>query len=410
MKSARWPWIVAILCAGAALVLAFACTGDDDDDSADDDSGDDDIVEDDDSEDDDDDDDLTADEPEWVIESVDRAAPGNRLTALKIDPAGTVHIAYTGCSDPSCQNSELFHAIRTEKGEWLTESVDDENNDTGWFQSMDINEAGDIFVFYANHAQEKMRYAHKPAGGDWSTAPVGSGRGGWWTSCAFSGVVLHMAHTKLPSSGWDETRPQHVMLIEGDWFFDDIDTTYDSGWFTAMAIGADGMPLVAYDQGYMGGFLKLARLTGEGWDIMSIDESVIKSDVAVDPDGNIHVVYDKWDPLYPDTRDLMYATNASGQWTSIILDPGEPPEAWTGEFPRITSDAHGGLHIAYEFDYESDLIYARDVGQGWEFYTVSSMGTGIYPWIETDSGGGVHISWENSAQIHYAFCPGCALH
>jgi len=46
MKIEKWLWIVAVLCAGAAMVLAFACTGDDDDDdnddTGDDDTGDDD--------------------------------------------------------------------------------------------------------------------------------------------------------------------------------------------------------------------------------------------------------------------------------------------------------------------------------------------------------------------------------
>jgi hypothetical protein len=398
----------------AALGAGWACQGGccinfgADDDAADDDN-------DDSADDDDDNDDATPGEVSFVTEDVDRAGQGDRQTAIKVTPDGTVHAVYTGCSTQACElgDDALMYAEKAAgRADWELTKVD-AVGETGWMPSMAIDEPGNIYIIYGYHKQnhEKLRYAHRPVGGEWTYESIGDGRGGWWTSCAWAGDRLVTADTKLPLSGINGTTLRAGSYDLTDWSFQIADQTADSGYFTSMALTPDLNPIIAYmSSGYPAGYLKMAAWTGSAWQLDQVDSNAIGNDIAIDADGYIHLIYSKLDPLNSNLWDLRYATNApEGTWTKITLDPGGSDEDDTGGFPHIAIDDRGGLHVTYRH-FTADLLrYARKAPGGeWEFYDADPLGSGLYSSIDIDDDGGVHVFYESAGYMRYAYCAACA--
>jgi len=388
-----------------------------DDDAVDDDStNDDDTTIDDDTIADDDtsDDDTGVGDVSFSIEDVDRSGGGNRQTSIVLTPDYGVHIAYTGCTDTPCQRNELMYAHKSaQAGDWEITSIDKKDNDTGWNPSMVIDSDNNTYIVYGNHKWSLLYFALKPAGGEWTTAHIGQGRGGWWTSASWTSDGLVIAHQKLQLTGMDNPWLQVGHYSAETWTFEDVDSTANSGYFTSMAVTPDGRPVIAYvlSPVYPTGFLKMAEWTGSEWTLSQIDESTIGNDIAIDKDGHFHLVYSKTDPVNTDYWDLWYATNApDGAWTKFALDPGANNEDDTGGFPHIAIDSNNGVHVSYRHFTGNSLQYARNVNGDWEFYIADPLGGGMYSSIAIDAAGGVHISYEDGTTIHHAYCEKCAVY
>ncbi len=356
--------------------------------------------------------------PQWEIDKVDRAAKGNRMVQIMIRPDGSQHLVYTGCSDATCEESELFYANRMGNTDWDTKSIDSSGDDTGWFPSLSFDGNGLPHVLYADHYKERLMYATANASGKWSTSVPGSGRGGWWTSSASFNGQVYMAHTKLPKKGWEGAALEVGTLVNGKWVFETVDNARNAGWFTSMAVLPDGNPVVSYNSVFNQpvGSIKVAYKKDGKWKIVDIDGISIKHHVVTDKSGFIHLIYQKVSPVasdkFPDgLHDLMYATNApNGTWhREKIQTGGEGSIADTGTFPRIAVDAKNQLHMAYIVN-RSELAYARkaNVNAPWEFSIIDSMGDNMYPWVEADAQGQVHVAWERGGNVMYAVCADCA--
>ncbi|HPQ67540.1 MAG TPA: hypothetical protein PKW95_00335 [bacterium] len=381
------------VCTGGCCVE----TGDDDDDTTDDD-------------DDDDDDDVTPGDVDFTVETVDRTSGGNRQTSIKATTDGAVHVAYTGCSNLSCDNNVLAYAIKTAAKDAFTATyIDNQDNDTGWFPSMEIDAAGTIYILYGNHQRHKLNFAWLAPAGAWQTQTIDNGNGGFWTSCVLAGDRLLMAHTELDM-------PELVGSLEagqyynGSWAFEPVDTSYESGWFTAIAATPDNRPVISYMAGgYPVGFLTLAEWTGTEWTLESLDGSAIASDIAVDSFGYFHLVYAKVDSADSNLWDLWYATNSpDGEWSKTALDPGENTSDDTGHQPHLVIDENDVLHVSYRNGYYDELRYARKIGDEWTIYTADAIGYGTYSSIALDGLGGVHIAYEDGQNIKHAYCATCA--
>lgn len=386
-----------------------------DDDTTDDDAADDDATDDDTTDDDDDDDDASPGDISFAShESMGPVAGGNRQMDLAVVD-GVVHAAYTGCSDASCVRSELLYATKeTGGGEWDLTSVDAVGGDTGWFPSLAISGAGDIHISYGNHGDgsqwlQRLKYAFKPAGGAWSTAIIGDGWGGFWTSLGLVGQTPVVSNTQL--SGSFEGSLQVGSKSGDSWTFETVDAIGDGGWFTSLAITPDNRPVVNYVVGYPAGKAKLAEYDGGEWTLLQFDEGSYGGELAIDADGYFHVVYPKGDSVNGDLWDLWYATNApAGEWSKLLLDPGANADDDTGGFPSIAIDADGGLHVFYKNFSSASLRYARKIGDAWEFALADAIGGGAYSAVAIDDLGGVHVVYENGTDALYQYCETCAMY
>lgn len=346
----------------------------------------------------------------WSTETVDRAAPGNRMTQIKIDKNGTAHLIYTGCSDSKCANSELFYAIKNSAGVWQTNSIDSEGQDTGWFPSFVIDAMGLTHLFYANHDKQSLRYAKQTMLNgkvSWSVSNLGEGRGGWWTSSAIAGNTIWLAHTRLAPSGWDNVSLEVVRIENGNTSVEIVDNRKSAGWLTSMALDLSGMPYVTYNRSisFPVGDLMLAHKTSTGWEITGIDGAVTKNNMVTDAQGYVHIVYTKASSI-EGKHDLKYVTNApDGKFKKSVIAAATQTMD-TGYFPNIAIDQNGRQHVVYQ-EYSGSLRYSRMVNEKWEESIIDNMGVNVYPWITADTAGVLHLSYEKMGTIVYGTCSDC---
>ena len=317
--------------------------------------------------------------PKWSIETVDRTSNGNRQIAIKTTADGHVHLAYTGCTDTKCKNDELMYSERDSAGKWVRSSLDSSKNATGWVPSMAFDGKGTLHVVYVNHYKyPKLQYAYKTARGPWKTQTVGNVSGGYWTSLAISGDKVYVSNTIFPKDDINKPALQLATLAQGAWTFEQLDDSYNAGWFTQIAVGADGLPLVAYTAtAYPNGDLKLMRKTATGsWETTQIDDQTIKNSIAVDSRGFIHIAYSQQD---------------------------------TGGFPYLVLDSKDRPHISYSDKFHLKLMYARNLGDKWEIYPITkNRDDCYYSRMDLDAKGGLHLACDTGDSLRYAYCEDCA--
>ena len=134
----------------------------------------------------------------------------------------------------------------------------------------------------------------------------------------------------------------------------------------------------------------------DSWVITTVDSSGGESgeypSIALDSSDKAHIVYfysyttqeyitqEFFAP--PLSRDLKYATNASGSWVITTVDSSG------GEYTSIALDSSNKVHISYSA--WGPLQYATNASGSWVITTVDS---GEYPSIALDSSDRAHISY-----------------
>lgn len=132
-----------------------------------------------------------------------------------------------------------------------------------------------------------------------------------------------------------------------------------------------------------------------GWVTTTVD-TTSSSDVglftslALDPSGYAHISY--YDRI---SKDLRYATNASGAWVTTPVD-------WTGnvgEYSSIALDSNTHAHISY-YDFDNKNIkYATNASGSWVTSNVTAGGAndmGKYTSIAIDASNHIHISFHDN--------------
>ena len=147
----------------------------------------------------------------------------------------------------------------------------------------------------------------------------------------------------------------------------------------AIAVDASGHPHIVYG----GDHLYYTYYDGTSWRYETVDKlsDVGKyASLALDTSGKAHISY------YDNTNgDLKYATNSSGDWTTVIVDNSG------GEYTSIALDRAGKAHISY---YSGFLWYATNASGPWITESVDSgIIKGEYNSIALDKSGNAYISY-----------------
>jgi len=124
-------------------------------------------------------------------------------------------------------------------------------------------------------------------------------------------------------------------------------------------------------------------------------------DITVDPDGFLHI-------SYHDSRTyaLKYATNISEDWEITTVDDGDDNSYRVGEYSSIALDGNGKVHISYSDFWNRDLKYATNKGGSWATKTVQSLGqVGIYTSIAVEDNGSAHIGYSQVNDLAYELLP-----
>lgn len=128
----------------------------------------------------------------WTQEYIDTS--GFSGTSIDVDSSNTPHIAYGNymCGE---DNSELWHAYKTEKG-WQKEKLDggEEGNDAGYYASLVIDDFDGLHIAYAEWANHIIKYARKVSS-EWEFYDVDAGRYVYMAPDKFGG--LHMVYEAM---------------------------------------------------------------------------------------------------------------------------------------------------------------------------------------------------------------------
>ena len=170
-----------------------------------------------------------------------------------------------------------------------------------------------------------------------------------------------------------------------------VDATGTTGFWTSLALDAQGNPHISYFA-LGSGDLRYAKRIGGVWSFETVDAvgSVGSyTSIAIDALGNPHISYHDETNL-----DLKYATKVGGAWTIQTLDGAGGISV--GLYTSIALDAQGLAHISYYDQTNGNLKYARNTGiGGWTTQSVDggSSDTGMFTSLALDASGLARISY-----------------
>lgn len=308
--------------------------------------------------------------------------------------------------------------------------------------------ASTLHAVYSTANTRVLRYATKPAGGNWSAwADIQDGGGTPAVGENPSLTVDRRGGLHLVAGG---TAVSYASRAAGApaWTLSTVSPDANAGSSTSVAVTDDGVAHVVY---YASGTTKLmhAARNGNGWDIEEAgaalgqrcdlavtgntlhvgsfdatnnvwystkvpgqDWTSSKIKTAFDPalvatagvsivagrDGTLHLAYSD---MYPGDNDLRYLYRpAGGSWTTttIVIDDANSTGT-TGATPDLAIDPFDRLHVVYRTTPASgNLRYAtKDSGTNvWSLSPQPPGAPGVAPAIAIDPGGGIHILSANT--------------
>ncbi|MBI4650759.1 tandem-95 repeat protein [Candidatus Desantisbacteria bacterium] len=244
-------------------------------------------------------------------------------------------------------------------------------------------------------------------------------------NCVIKNFVILLVNLLVRAKGWhnkkdkillrvrDYTRRRYIWAFKLSFFlfFISINFVFAGSWQTGFvdapkyfsdmsqrSIAIDKItnnPHIVY-----GGYnLYHAYYNGSSWqyEIIDNDSGVGKyASIVMDSNNKIHI-------SYSGNNCLKYATNASGTWTTTIVDSIK--YEYVGEYTSIAVDSNDKIHISYYDDSNNDLKYATNESGLWIITTVDSYGyVGQYTSIAVDSNDKIHISYydDSNNDLKYA--------
>lgn len=134
-------------------------------------------------------------------------------------------------------------------------------------------------------------------------------------------------------------------------------------------------------------------------------------DIAVDDDGNLHVVWqDNTISLneWGFDKEIMYSRRTASGWSNatVISDDSTRWNGGASNSPSIAVDCYGIVHVVWEDDTngewgsDREIMYSQRTAAGWSNATVISddktlwnNGNSDNPGIAVDKNGDVHVVW-----------------
>jgi hypothetical protein len=271
---------------------------------------------------------------------------------------------------------------------WEIESVD-MGGDIGLYSSLAIDKKNNAHISYYDQGNSALKYAVQ-AGGTWDIETVDSGEVGLYPS-----LVLDEAGDPWISYFGRESGVLKLAQWTGDkWNIQIVDTTmlhgrkHDDYYYkTSLVLNSQGFALIAYHH-YGEDVPKLARWTGDGWDIQTIDPSKgsgKQSSLALDSKGNPGV-------SYYDSREkyLKFAQLVGSTWKIQVADKAYK----MGDYSSLAFDSQDNPHISYFDEHNDNLRYAYWSGTAWVRQTVDIyLNTGLYPSLALDENDRAYIAY-----------------
>jgi len=353
--------------------------------------------------------DSSCDVSDWSCTTVD--APGwvGRFTSLAIGTDGNPVISY---SDRTNENLNFAKCGNSSCTSGNTITIVDSTDIVGWFTSITIGTDGYPVISYFSSTTQELKFAKCIGGncisqGSWSTTIVdktGFTGGNWDTSIAIGtdGLPVISYFDRDDSNLNFANCANTDCTSPTDWSTTTIDIVGSVGFYSSIAIGTDGLPVISYvDVGE--GILLVAKCgnpsCSSGNTTTTIDDSLGVTtgytSLAIGTDGYPVISY--WDF---DDNDLKVAkcndVACSGQDETITLV--DSIEA-VGGHSSIAIGTDGNPVIAYRDASNSSLKFAKcgnpSCTSGNTTTTLDSVGTnGQYTSIAIGTDGLPVISYQ----------------
>jgi uncharacterized repeat protein (TIGR02543 family) len=368
----------------------------------------------------------------WIETTVDSSGDAGQYTSIALDATNKVHIGYYDVSNTALKYAACSTNC-TVTSSWAVLQVDN-SSDVGQFASLAVDTTGKRYIGYYDATNGDLKYAE-------SISPVNlffddfeSGIGQWtadppWgltTSSFHSGsnsatdspignyansVAVSLTMT-VTITGLAELSFWHKYSTAAllDQARVDISTDGGTTWPILHSSYSGQSPdwtpvsidLSSYiDQPVLIRFILITDESSnyDGWYIDDVAITENHAAATVDTAGDVgqyaSIALDSMNKVHMSyydatNRDLKYATNATGSWTTTTIDNGGD----VGRDSSIALDSNNKIYIAYYDATNGDLKYTTNATGSWVAYTIDSAGdVGRYASIAVDSNSNVHIAY-----------------
>ncbi len=126
-----------------------------------------------------------------------------------------------------------------------------------------------------------------------------------------------------------------------------------------------------YAHGPVDGPFEVDPDLGAGWQV-----KLGRPGIAVDPSGNVHVVYTEEWPSYG----IKYLTRSGEEWTSEYIETGGNVVGCIGTFPEVVIDWAGRVHVFYADLYSGLLKHAVKYAGAWQIESIDTIALPVMQW------------------------------
>ncbi len=304
---------------------------------------------------------------EWIVQRILNDSEFRGFASYELDDNDIGHITIQQIiTNLGKDTYRILSHAKNENGPWELEVISDnvgENSlEVGNYASLAIDIDNKMHVscrglIYYNNVEGAWAYQ----GGDTCSSEGGSG---YFTSIFIDDEnEVHITH-----GGCDDIEDcQRYVTSLGGWHGECIPDSQKTAYQSSINVDHNGFINIAYNllfedtkfDHYMS--LNFAYKAGDNWTTEEVDPNISDncrelsdSYLGLDSDGNAHIAYTGLDDA--DNPVLKYATNASGEWVTEIVDPS--PNSGIGA--SIAVDNEGYVHISYYDNGNSSLKYATN--------------------------------------------------
>ena len=187
---------------------------------------------------------------------------------------------------------------------------------------------------------------------------------------------------------------------DGSW--NTVQVAAGAACFNALlAVGGDGSDHIIYVDDHSNE-LKYATDVSGSWSVVTVpgtDGAEFYS-LALDSGNHLHVAYELFTGLAPDCYQLVYASNADGDWQETVV-------AGVQAYPAIAVDGAGAAHIVYLGEAQADgsypVHYMTDASGSWTDSVVAASQDGrTLLALAVDGAGHAGLVYKSQAQLEYA--------
>ncbi len=321
----------------------------------------------------------------WQTEVVELAGRTDAVCAIAADQDGYAHLTFATFAP------QMIHYATNRSGDWVHETVDQQGSaDLGLSIAVDSER---VALSYYNTQTYKLTLAQK-ASGSWSSEPVAAvdySCGGPSAMALGADNDVHFAFVEFDDET-DRWTLFHAEKSRRDWVLEAVDSWTDTQRidprYVGIAVDGDGVPHAMYDQP-TAGEIRHAVKSGNDW---QTETAVLWGPVsfnsmafALQPAGDAHIVYYGSNTTPP----FRYATNADGQWQSVILDPA----GTAGAEHQLAIEGDGTISIVYLDQSTRQLLRLFGQGEDWTTEVIDS-GIDLYgPFFLLATDEGLFISY-----------------